>query len=70
MKTIRVYHNTLPVWTVNIKNNRTGEKISLEVTAATNEEATRKCTGLFGYNGDYQWTGTGPLYEEERQVQK
>lgn len=70
MKTIRVYRNNLPVWTVSMKNSRTGEKISLEVSAATNEEATGKCRGLFGYNNDYQWTGTGPLYEEERQVQK
>lgn len=49
-----------------MKSAMSGEKISLEVTGATNEEATRKCTSLFGYNGDYQWAGTGPLYEEER----
>jgi len=66
MKSIRIYRNGLPVWTVGMKNSRTGEKISLEVSAATNEEATQKCTPLFGYNGDYKWTGTGPLYEAER----
>ncbi len=46
-----------------MQNTRTGEKINLEVTGATNEEATHKCNSLFGYNGDYRWTGTGPLYE-------
>jgi hypothetical protein len=66
MASVRVYRNELPVWTVGMKNTRTGEKINLEVTGSTNEEATRKCTSLFGHNGDYQWTGTGPLYEEER----
>lgn len=66
MKSTRVYRNNLPVWTVDMKNSRTGEKISLEVTAATNEEAIVKCRGLFGYNGDYEWIGTSPLYEEER----
>jgi len=65
MASVRVYRNELPVWTVGMKNTRTGEKINLEVTGSTNEEATRKCTSLFGHNGDYQWTGTGPLYEEK-----
>lgn len=60
-RSVRVYQNGIPVWSVGIKNTRTGEKINLEVTGATNEEATNKCTGLF-YNGAYQWTGTGPLY--------
>lgn len=66
MASVRVYRNELPVWSVGMKNTRTGEKVNLEVTGATNEEATRKCIGLFGYKGDYQWTGTGPLYEVER----
>ncbi len=60
---MRVYWNDLPVWKVGMKNARTGEKILLEVTGGTNEEATRKCTALFGYKGDYVWTGTGPLCE-------
>lgn len=64
MASIRVYRNELPVWTVGLKNKRTGEKIELEVTGVTNEEATMKCKQLFGLNGDYQWIGTGPLYIE------
>lgn len=62
MKSVRVYQNGIPVWRVGMKSLRTGEKINLEVTGATNEEATFKCTSLFGYQGDYAWTGTGPLY--------
>lgn len=61
-RSVRVYQNGIPVWSVGIKNTRTGEKMTLEVTGATNEDATRKCNLLFGYKGNYQWTGTGPLY--------
>jgi len=64
MASVRVYRNDLPVWEVGMKNARTGKKVNLEVTGATNEEATHKCIHLFGYKGDYIWTGTGPLYEE------
>ncbi len=60
---MRVYKNGQPVWKVDMRNARTGEEISLEVTGNTNEEATRKCTALFGYKGDYIWLGTGPLYD-------
>lgn len=66
MASVRVYRDGMPVWSIGMKNARTGEKINLEVTGATNEAATNKCTGLFGYNGDYQWTGTSPVYEERR----
>ena len=58
-RSVRVYQIGIPVWRVGMKSLRTGEKINLEVTGATNEEATFKCTSLFG---DYAWTGTGPLY--------
>lgn len=60
---MRIYMNELPVWVVGMKSNRTGKEITLEVTAKTNEDATRKCTELFGHKGDYVWSGTGPLYE-------
>ncbi|HZJ68504.1 MAG TPA: hypothetical protein VFD28_00655 [Candidatus Eisenbacteria bacterium] len=57
----RVYLNEIPVWTVSLKNKRTGKTVDLEITARNNEEATQKCSSLYS---DYQWTGTGPLYVE------
>lgn len=60
----RFYYKGIPVWDVVMKNTRTGEKMNLEVTGVTNEEATGKCSNLFNYDGIYQWMGTGPLYEE------
>ena len=63
---IRLYKNGVPVWRVSCRNTRTGEEVELEVTANTNEEATHKCCGLFGYRGDYTWTGTGPIYVEAK----
>ena len=47
----RAYRNGLPVWVIGLQSELTGNKIELEVTAETNEEATRKCTNLLGYKG-------------------
>ena len=56
----RIYRNGLPVWVIGLQSKLiAGNKIDLEVTAKTNEDATRKCVELLG---DYEWLGTRPLY--------
>ncbi len=52
-----------PIWLVHLKDDKTGEIIKLKVSASTNEEATHKCSALYGYNEMYKWNGTEPLYE-------
>lgn len=59
----RIYRNGMPVWEVSLRSEVTDEKIHLLVTGETNAEATHKCVALLGYDGDYKWLGTGPMYE-------
>ena len=48
----------------------TGEKTNLKVFADNADAATRKATniGLFGIDGPYIWTGTGPLYKNNKLI--
>lgn len=55
------------LYTVGMKDKRTGEKINLRIWAANTDEATGKVTGaLFGMYGEYVWTGSGPVYEDNK----
>lgn len=59
------------LWQVGIKDKRTDEKLNLRVWAKSNEEATHKLTdALFGYYAEYVWTGTSPLYENNKRIER
>lgn len=56
-------------WSVGVRHKVTREKLNLIVWAPTNSEATHKLTGvLIGPECDYEWTGTGPIYENNQTV--
>lgn len=56
---------------VGIRHKVTGEKLALEVWAENTDAATHKLTGtLIGPNCEYAWTGTGPLYENNRLIRR
>jgi len=57
-------------WDVGLRHKATGEKLSLIVWAATNEEATHKLNGVYGPDCEYTWTGTGPIYENNQTVRR
>ncbi len=47
------------------------KKIHLRVWAKDSTEATRKVTNaLFGYKGEYRWIGTGPIYENNKLMER
>ncbi len=56
------------LYQVGLKKITTGEKLDLEVWAENCDAATSKCTGLLGANGQYRWTGTGPVREHKGNV--
>lgn len=59
------------LYQVGIKDKKTGEKMHLRVWAKNTDEATHKLTGaLFGYYAEYEWTGTGPLYENNKLIER
>ena len=52
------------LYEVGLRDKKTGEKIKLRVWAFDTTEATRKvATALFGFGGEYAWTGSGPIFE-------
>ena len=54
---------------VGMKHKATGEKLDLMVWAENVDEATHKVTGAIGgYRGEYAWTGSGPIYENNQLV--
>lgn len=55
---------------VGMKHKQTDEKITLQVWASNNDEATHQCNFLFDYDGEYRWTGTGPIYKDNQIVSK
>ena len=59
-------------WSVGIRHKVTREKINLIVWAPTVDEATHKlCHGvLIGPECEYEWTGTGPVYESNQTVRR
>ena len=56
---------------VNLIHRKTGEKVELHVWAEHTGEATHKCASLYDpYTGEYQWMGSGPIYENNKLVSK
>jgi hypothetical protein len=56
---------------VGIRHKTTKEKITLEVWAESNEKATSKLlNSVIGIDKQYAWTGTGPVYVDNRIVQR
>lgn len=59
------------LYQVGMKDKRTGEKIELRIWAKNTDEATHKVTtALFGANGEYSWTGSGPVYKNNELVSR
>lgn len=56
------------LYRVSIKHIITNEKISLEVWAENVDDATHKCNFLFDYEGQYRWTGIGPVYGKDGEI--
>ena len=59
------------LYSVGMKDKRTGEKINLRIWAQNTDDATHKVTNaLFGAYGEYSWTGSGPLYENNKLIER
>ena len=57
------------LYTVSVQDKKTNEKLKLQVWARNTDEATQTLTGsLIGYNCQYRWTGTSPVYEDNKIV--
>ena len=57
------------LYTVSVQDKKTNEKLKLQVWARNTDEATQKLTGsLIGYHCQYRWTGTCPVYEDNKIV--
>lgn len=55
------------LYSVGLEHKKTEERIDLQVWARNTDEATHKLTGvLIGYSCTYRWTGSGPVYENNR----
>lgn len=55
------------LYSVGLEHKKTGERIDLQVWAKNTEEATHNLTGvLIGYYYPYRWTGSGPIYENNK----
>ena len=56
-------------WSVGLRHKATGTRLDVHVWAPTNDEATHKLCGvLIGPECEYEWTGTGPVYENNQTV--
>lgn len=56
-------------WSVGLRHKATGERLSVTVWATKNDAATYMLCGvLIGSECDYEWTGTGPVYENNQVV--
>jgi len=58
----------LNLYRVSMIHTKTNAKISLEVWAENVDEATNKCNFLFDYEGQYRWTGSGPVHDENGKI--
>lgn len=55
------------LYSVGLEHKKTEERIDLQVWARNTDEATHKLTGvLIGYTCLYRWSGSGPVYENNR----
>lgn len=57
------------LYSVGMEHKETGEKIHLEVWAEDVDKATDECCFLFGYDAQYRWTGSGPVCDENGEIQ-
>ena len=56
-------------WSVGLRHKATKAKLNISVWAPTCDDATHKLTGvLIGPECEYEWTGTGPDYENNQTV--
>ena len=57
------------LYTVSVQDKKTNEKLKLQVWARNIDEATHKLIdSLIGYHCQYRWTGTSPVYEDNKIV--
>ena len=56
------------LFSVGIQHIKTGERISLEVWAKNVHEATHGLHGVISWNTQYRWTGSGPVYKDNKIV--
>lgn len=57
------------LYEVGIENQRTGERLNVEVWGECGMQATGKLTNsLIGYDKPYAWTGTSPIYQNNKLV--
>ena len=55
------------LYTVTMMHKETRERIRLEVWAEHTDEATRKVVAAIGgYNGEYSWMGSSPVYKNNQ----
>lgn len=58
-------------WIIGLRHKVTGEKLDITVWAQKNDEATHKlCDVLIGPDCDYDWIGTGPVYENNQRAKR
>lgn len=54
---------------VTIRHRDTNDKIHLNIWATNVDEATQKlCGTIIGYDCEYLWLGSGPVYENNEVV--
>ena len=59
------------LYNVGLKHKTSGQKINLQVWAKDPMEATGKLTNsLIGWDKEYIWTGTGPVYKDNELVER
>lgn len=59
------------LYSVGLKHKKTGEKTNLYVWAKNVDDATHSlCGSLIGYDREYEWTGSGPVYENNKIVER
>ena len=56
---------------IGLLHKATGKTLHLEVWAKNVDEATHKLCGvLIGFNCEYEWTGSGLLYENKEVIRR
>ncbi len=57
------------LYSVGIQHKKSKEKYKLCVWVKNTDEATHKLTGtLIGYAYEYDWTGSSPIYENNKLI--
>ena len=59
------------LYQIGLQHKDTGEYITVEVWADTNEHATNKLLkSLIGYDTQYLWTGTSPVHVDNHVLER